>query len=408
MRRFFLGNYDFEHQLAGEVYAMPGGSTPTINAMFASCWIGLAEDGDLISLPGRLSPDFNFYLREAGLPCVEFSPGWPNQSQAAEIELVPWGWSSEVKEIAARKGFEIDAPEASAVQTVNSRRFSFACEQEWELALPGSQQVHDLDELQSAIKELLQHPECQGHGWVVKADYSMSARERMLGQGKEITETVRSWAEKRFTMQQPLFLEPWVNRQDEAGLQFFIPREGAPQWIGLAPLVCDARGKYRGSRISVDAQTEEEWQPAIEVGHRVAERVQQTGYFGPLGIDAMCYADAQGTLKWRPIQDVNARYTMGRLALGFSRFLKPNEVASWLHFSWKESYGIRFSNWLRCHFEQSGSGTRCITTSPDQIDRQTLRLVNTLLISESPEQLRHAEADLLQAISRLQGIESSA
>ena len=401
MQRFFLGNYDFEHQLASEVHAAPVGATPGLNASLASCWLGLAEDGDLISLSGTIPPDFVGQLTQPGLSRVEFTHQWPSREQAAEFEFVPWGWSDSVKQIAQTKGFYFEASDRSAVQTVNARTFSFACERDWGLALQGSCQVNDLAELETAVSDLHSLPGGQEKAWVVKANFSMSARERMLGRGPRLSDQIKGWAVKRFSQGQPLFLEPWVRRTAEAGLQFEIPRQGDPVWMGLALLLCDERGQYRGSRITVDEQTSDAWQPAIEVGRRVAQRAQQAGYFGPLGMDAMQFLDERGALQWRAIQDVNARYTMGRLALGFSRFLKPNEAASWLHLPWKESYGIRFSNWLRCVSEQGASGTRLIATSPDQIDGQTLRLVNVLLISNTVEQLCQAEADLMRAVSEL-------
>ncbi|QDV48710.1 hypothetical protein [Gimesia fumaroli] len=401
MRRFFLGNFDFEHQLASEVYAASGGATPALNAIFASCWIGLAEEDDLLFLPGRVASDFVSQLSEAGLPRVELTNQWPTREQAAELEFVPWGWSDAVKRIAVDNGFQFESPDLRAVQTVNARTFSFACEQEWGLALPGSCQVNDLAELETAIRQLQRQEAEPDNTWVVKANFSMSARERMLGRGTRLTEQVIGWAAKRFAQGQPLFVEPWVKRTAEAGLQFFISREGEPEWLGLALLLSDERGQYRGSRITVDVETRREWQPAIEVGQRVALRAQAAGYFGPLGIDAMRFSDEHGEKRWRPIQDVNARYTMGRLALGFSRFLQPHQAASWLHFPWKESYGICFSNWLRCVSEQGGSGRRLIATSPDQIDGQTVRLVTVLLISETAEQLCQTEADLMQAVSEL-------
>ncbi|MCA9014605.1 MAG: hypothetical protein KDA77_04655, partial [Planctomycetaceae bacterium] len=401
MRRVFVAIKDLEHQLASEVYAAPGGATPVLNETLASCWIGLAEDGDLIFLPGAVPPDFVAHLNEAGLPLVELTNQWPTRGQAAEWEFVPWGWSNAVQRIAADKGFQFESPDVRAVQTVNARTFSFACEQEWGLALPGSCQVKNLTELEMAVRELQQQEAEPENTWVVKANFSMSARERMLGRGTQLTDQMRGWAAKRFAQGQPLFVEPWVKRTAEAGLQFFIPSEGAPQWMGLALLLSDARGQYRGSRITVDAETLQEWQTAIEIGRRVAQRAQEAGYFGPLGIDAMQFSDARGERQWRPIQDVNARYTMGRLALGFSRFLQPHQAASWLHFPWKESYGICFSNWLRCVSEQGRSGTRLIATSPDQINGQTVRLVTVLLISETAEQLCQAETDLMQAVSEL-------
>lgn len=400
-RRFFWGNFDFEHQLAHEVYAVQGGATPILNASLASCWIGLAEQDDRIYVPSTISPEFSSQLADAGLPCVEFTNEWPSREQAVELQFLPWGWSNAVSQAATSKGFQLKAPALEAVQTVNARTFSFQCEQEWGGLLPGSRQLESLAELESALIELQKLQSEIERAWVLKANFSMSARERMQGHGNQLSQQIRGWAEKRFSQGQTLFLEPWVKRIKEAGLQFEIPKQSDPQFIGLARLLSDARGQYRGSRITLDQQIQEEWQSAIEVGHRVAKRAQQSGYFGPLGIDAMCYLDGNGKRQCRPIQDVNARFTMGRLALGFLRFLEPNQTASWLHFPWKESYGVKFSNWLRCVSEQEETGTRLIATSPDQINGQALPLVNVLVISHSVEQSELAENRLQQAIAEL-------
>lgn len=400
MRRVFLGNFDFEHQLASEVYAVSGGGTPALNLQLACCWLGIADAGDQIYLPGTVPSSFMTDLKRAGLPEVEWISEWPSREQAAGREFVPWGWSEGSAKLANAQGFTITAPDLAAVKTVNSRSFSFQCESEWGLSLPGSRRVESMDELEAAVAELAFQKDREPV-WVLKADFSMSARERMLGRGTGVTNPIRDWAKKRFSYQQPLFLEPWVQRSAEAGLQFEIPRQGEPAFLGLAILLCDDRGQYRGSRLCADAQTQETWQSAIDAGQRVALRVQQTGYFGPLGIDAMQYRDDRGELQWRPIQDVNARYTMGRLALGFKRFLKSWQVASWLHFPWKESYGQPFSKWLRCVADAQQSGTRLLAMSPDQINGQTPRLVNGLLISETTEDLNRVEEALMRAVSVL-------
>ena len=397
----FLGNFDFEHQLASEVYAAAGGGTPALNLQLASCWLGIAAAGDQIYLPASIAPEFITQLAVDGLPTVEWISTWPGREQAAQREFVPWGWSEAAANLADAQGFRTTAPDLAAVKTVNSRSFSFHCETEWGVSLPGSCQVKDMDELEAAVAELAARQGTEETTWVLKADFSMSARERMLGRGAGVSNPIRDWAKKRFAYPQPLFLEPWVQRVAEAGLQFEIPQQGEPAFLGLAQLLCDDRGQYRGSRICVDAQTQKTWQPAIEMGQRVAARVQQAGYFGPLGIDAMQYRDERGALQCRPIQDVNARYTMGRLALGFRRFLKSGQVASWLHFPWKESYGQPFSKWLRCVADMQESGTRLVATSPDQIDGQTLRLVNVLLISETTDELDRNEEALMRAVAVL-------
>jgi hypothetical protein len=58
--------------------------------------------------------------------------------------------------------------------------------------------------------------------------------------------------------------------------------------------------------------------------------MQSEGYYGPVGIDAMQYKDDAGEVRMRVIQDVNARWTMGRLAAAWRRYLPPNVPARWL------------------------------------------------------------------------------
>ena len=394
MPRFFYGNFDFEHQLAGETYGSSTGAAASLTSSLACCWLGLAEAGDQIFLPTTVPREFTERLATSGFPPVEFSTEWPTVEEVRSLTFVPWGWSKEVTKLAKAKGFTVEVDHQFAARMVNARTFSFQLETDWELALPGSCRVEELESLEQALQAL---PDSDDSRWVLKANFSMSARERMCGRGSKLSEPIRGWAAKRLALGHPLFLEPWVERMSEAGIQLEIPSTGEPKLVGLTVLLNDTRGQYRGSRINVDDSTLQQWQPAIDVAQRVARAVQQTGYTGPVGIDAMQYRDAEGNMRLRPLQDLNARYTMGRLALGFQRLLTAEQVGSWLHFPWKESYGIAFSNWLRCVTQQLPSKVSVRPTSPDQIEGQPPRLASLLLIAENATGLQAAEAALYDA-----------
>ena len=100
---------------------------------------------------------------------------------------------------------------------------------------------------------------------------------------------------------------------------------------GVTPLLTDERGEYRGNRFAVPDDIKSIWSSSIDTAQQIAQKLQAMGYFGPLGIDAVRYRDRDGKLRLRPLQDINARYTMGRLALGFRRLLKRGETGIWLH-----------------------------------------------------------------------------
>lgn len=155
----------------------------------------------------------------------------------------------------------------------------------------------------------------------------------MLGRGLAFASAQRTWLSRRLDSDGAVYFEPWLQRCAEVGIQWTLPPpgQGRPKLEGVTPLLCDPQGGYRGSEFSLDTSVPNEWQRAVEVCEQVAKRLQSLGYFGPLGIDAAIYEDATGTAHARPLQDINARFTMGRLALGFRRLLRSGECGAWRH-----------------------------------------------------------------------------
>jgi hypothetical protein len=78
----------------------------------------------------------------------------------------------------------------------------------------------------------------------------------------------------------------------------------------------------------------EQWAPAIPMAVQIGRELQAIGYFGPVGIDVMRYAHQSGEVRLRCLQDLNARWTMGRLALGWKSQFQPGESGIWLHGRW--------------------------------------------------------------------------
>jgi hypothetical protein len=298
----------------------------------------------------------------------------------AGTSLVPWGWCQSVEDWAAQHGCVCDAPDLAVVAQVNSREFSSGLEAEWNVGLPLARAIRTLHELDSALAEAAKLP----HGWVIKANFGMSARERILVRRSPPRPQDIQWARHRLQRGEPLFLEAWVESVAEFGCQFSVPRTGPPLLEGITGLLTDAQGTYRGSRLFGDAEIP----PAnvspsniLQVVERAARHVQERGYFGPLGIDVMQYLASDGESRWRPLQDINARLTMGRVALGLRRLFGPGERADWLHT--RRSGPAASAGQTPIASGEPPPAVRTVRTSPLEVAGDPSRHQSTLIIARS-------------------------
>jgi hypothetical protein len=303
--------------------------------------------------------------------------------------LVPWGWCKSVQTWAAQHGCVLGSPALAAVARANSREFSSALEAEWNVGLPGARSIHTPAELDLALSDAAKLP----GGWVIKANFGMAARERILARYSAPRAQDVEWARRRIERGEPIVLEPWVESIAEFGCQFSVPPSGRPALEGITGLLTDPQGTYRGSRLtdwSGDSPSNLLEPSVLEVVQRAAQRVQQLGYFGPLGIDVMQYRTAQGEIAWRPLQDLNARLTMGRAALGLRRLLAAGEQAIWLHVRRTDGF-VDGGSRLPGHSGSLPPEVRLIRTSPLEAGGRPISHRTVLLIAQS--------ANVLESIS---------
>lgn len=388
MPRLFVGNYDFESTLTMGRASAVRGTPERILAELAPVWVAAALDGDFLWCPQPVDDHFFNMLHGCGLPrvCAVSSV----LEIPTRLTLVPWGWTKNLVDWGESVGANVDAPPLEAVRRVNSRRFSHRFELQRGLGLPGADAAKSLAELDAAIGRL----ENVHSAWVVKAEFSNSSRERYLHRATDPADrqALHHWAQRRLTTGQSLFVEPWIDRLDEVGVQITIPREGKPRFEGLTRLLVDHAGRYRGSEFTPTSDHDPEWQETVWTALELARDAQGRGYFGPLGVDAMKYRTADGEIRLRPVQDVNARWTMGRLSLGLRRLLRPGERGIWFH-------GPRSSSNLRTGDEINGSppqdpvrafrplvpeglsgDVRTIVTSPDVIADRPVHHVSVVCL----------------------------
>jgi hypothetical protein len=320
--RLFIGNFDFEHRLADPQRVLPR-RIEELNADLAWSWLALAQDGDLIWTP-RMA-DLETIARSGILQSasVRMVADWRDVETI--VEPVPWGWTDELLLTARVKRWHHPNIDPNIVKWANSRRTSAEMETQWNVGLPDAKPCRSLDEITTAIAALPSPPR-----WVVKAEFGMSGRERQVGQGTLSTPAV-NWIKRRLANDGVAFFEPWVERLDEVGILFGVPTDGEPQLVGVAPMLIAPGGHYRGSWFAPLPNPSPWWIDAVDVASRAAKELQSGGYIGPLGIDAMLYRLPDGNTAVRPLQDINARWTMGRLAWSWRSRFSGTTCGYWWH-----------------------------------------------------------------------------
>ncbi|MCA9053206.1 MAG: hypothetical protein KDA75_05180 [Planctomycetaceae bacterium] len=344
MRRLLIGNFDFEWSLAHPRSA-PGSALTRLADELACTWLAIAESDDLLLLPGVTPTERHELLCEADVGLAQsavehatdnFGCGLPTTiaslDEAPQDALVtPWGWTRQLLSHCQHLGLAIpEHPPVDVVQRVNSRRFSIALEDRFDSSPSGVRWIESMDQFRDHLKQLVAQISDEAR-WVLKANLSNSSRERLIGRGHHLSPRDHTWIESRLERDGGLALEPWLDVIAEAGVQFDIAPSGNVELLGVTPQVTDPAGHYRGSLFTTPGNVVDEWRDEVDGALAAAEAVAAEGYFGPLGIDLCRYRNVHGVVRSRPLQDINARWTMGRLSLGWRRLAEPGDTGFWRH-----------------------------------------------------------------------------
>ena len=390
MRRAFVANLDFELELQGI------GTNESLRKKTVAlgwCWTALSRPGDVLLVEDTESA-LEFRSKAVGRELLAVSS--TQELDEGEFEIVPWGWSQRTREIAGE--FSVEGPEPppeEVVRKVNGRSWAFRCEAELESAPDGSSRVVGFGQLQGALRRAAE----EGNGWLIKKELGMAGREQRRGKGEILEEATRRWVESSLQAGWPVLVEPYLDIVGEWGLQYEIRRDGPIDYVGGTELLTTLGGQYRGSRLLPSGN--EGLPPGAEsvrtATDTTAVRLQEAGYWGPVGIDVAQYRDPRGRTHWRPVQDVNARFTMGRLALGWRDLLGEEDCASWLQVRCHEP--VRIDDQLAAANRSLPAGTRIARTSP-LCSVGVTGVGHVLIICRDTAELRAAERAVLGTLEK--------
>jgi hypothetical protein len=294
-------------------------------------------------------------------------------------------------------------PTAAAVTHVNSRQFAAAHDPVQSTDsenLPfGLRQFGQICETLHAWSTTVQRLATAGYPrWVAKPQFSHAGRNRLLGTGTDVNSQQLGWLNRQLRQAGGIYVEPWVAVCDEAGLQFQInsPAEGGGvRLMGVTKLLNDVAGRYVGSIVVPNGELETQWQSAVQHGMGVCQAAESAGYFGPLGIDAFRYVLTSGASAVRLCNDINARLTMGRLALELKRWLQPGESAAWCQLAGLSS-PQKWDEIQKIPANPAFSGVRLMCTSPNRVAGTPVRLRTLLVAGVASERVQEV-AEMLRS-----------
>ncbi len=299
MKHVIVSNLDFEDEFSSPSPYIPGRSLLLLNQKWSSIL--------------RLIPDLN--------DAVRLQDWKPSKEELSEpFTLVPWGHTPSVLERASTMGLVVEGPSTKVVLAVNEKTYSHEWEHRLGIALPYSRVIRTLEGLRTSV---LTCP----FGWVLKHPMGVSGRGRLVGKAHELPDVSKDWAREQFRKGWELVFEPWVEDKMDFSLHYDIKQDGSFARVGATELVTDCSGSFRGNRVTPEFQPPEQ---AWEVADKVVAGVAALGYFGPVGLDGLSGRLGKQQIL-RPLVEINARFTFGRMALELSHWVPKGWSWHWWH-----------------------------------------------------------------------------
>ena len=181
------------------------------------------------------------------------------------------------------------------------------------------------------------------HPVVVKAALGVAGGNALRLFEPEILPQQERWLERLTESGRQLVVEPWLERLLDFSVQLEMTAEGL-KLRGYTGLLNDARGQFQANfaephhhkRIPARVVALFSGPPDIsnrllafyaEVFTALEAELRAADFLGPVGIDAFVYRDAAGSVRLKPVVEINPRYTMGRV------------LVELMHHMWQGSHG---------------------------------------------------------------------
>src|SRR5262249_586506 len=161
------------------------------------------QPGDAVWCPLKIPEEFWERTASYGLPLVNTFTDVRDVPEG--LELVPWGWTESIRRFARTVHAGVEAPPDAAIVKSNSRRCSHDLESRWNCGLDGAVPITSPADLERALRHV-----GPSDRWVLKAEFSSAARQRIVCTGPTPDGNSAGWIRNRSNAGEWLLFEPWV------------------------------------------------------------------------------------------------------------------------------------------------------------------------------------------------------
>ncbi|MBD3870821.1 MAG: hypothetical protein IFJ97_05615 [Acidobacteria bacterium] len=255
--------------------------------------------GDSVLVDAAPDEDFLAYLVRAGLsrPVAKTPSG-----RALDAQFVPFGWNEEAAEVNRSYTRPAAHPPLDIVKRVNGRRFAANLEGE---LFDGDETLGVFDSLGEIEACIASRP--PEEKWLLKSEHGNAGLGNRRVHSSKLSQSDREVVRRLLVEDSCVLLEKWRNRLIDIATVFEIARDGTVKNLFAYEVVNTADGAYIGSIFDHQSEPLSPWVPGVtEVALKVAERLAEEAYFGPVCLDHFVWSEGKDR-QLRSLSDLNAR-----------------------------------------------------------------------------------------------------
>jgi hypothetical protein len=356
----------------------------------------LGVDGDSVLADAAPEGDFLAYLERAGLPR-------PNTSVlpdvAASARFVPFGWNGEAAEMNLSYARPAVHPSLEVVARVNGRCFAAELERT----------LFDVDEVLGVFTTPGEVEACIAsrpldEQWLLKSEHGNAGLGNRRLRSSALNESDREVMRRLLSEDVCVLLERWRRRLLDLSTVFTVADRGEAEDLCVYEVVNTADGAYIGSFFEDSPANLAPWRETVaEVASKVALRLAEEGYFGPVCLDHFVWSDG-GEHHLRPLADLNARLQVSAPMLRLWRSWGGDRVFYWRLFAARKlrlpTDYLELETALGRDAFDAGERRGVVVTSPFDVAGRRPRRIGVLLVGTSRAEVEELDRRLREQFEK--------